>query len=68
MMSLLTGKRQKERVQKRMVLEYLRSTDEDGDKNPDFPFISFQDIAVAIDNFCHKNLLGKGGFGKFYKV
>jgi hypothetical protein len=67
-MSLLTGKRQKERVQKRMILEYLRSMDEDGDKNLDFPFINFQDIAIATDNFCHSNLLGKGGFGKVYKV
>ncbi|OEL28652.1 G-type lectin S-receptor-like serine/threonine-protein kinase [Dichanthelium oligosanthes] len=60
------GKRHKE-AQKRMMLEYLRSTDEAEDNNIEFPFISFEDIVVATDNFSDSNMLGKGGFGKVYK-
>ncbi|XP_062226864.1 G-type lectin S-receptor-like serine/threonine-protein kinase At4g27290 [Phragmites australis] len=61
------GKQRKKEVQKRLMLEYLRSTDEDGDKNIEFPFISFEDIVTATDNFSDSNMLGKGGFGKVYK-
>uniref|UniRef100_A0A804M9V6 Receptor-like serine/threonine-protein kinase n=1 Tax=Zea mays TaxID=4577 RepID=A0A804M9V6_MAIZE len=61
------GKRQKKRVQKRRMLEYLSSTDDAGDKNINFPFISFENIVTATDNFSESNLLGKGGFGKVYK-
>ncbi|CAL5014691.1 unnamed protein product [Urochloa decumbens] len=61
------GKRQQKEIQKRRMLEYLRSTDEDGDRNIEFPLISFQDIVSATDNFSESNMLGKGGFGKVYK-
>ncbi|CAL5040100.1 unnamed protein product [Urochloa decumbens] len=61
------GKRQKEIVQKRIMLEYLSSTDEAGEKNIEFPFIRFEDIATATDNFSDCNMLGQGGFGKVYK-
>lgn len=61
------GRRQKKKVQKRVMLEYLRSPDEMGDKNIEFPFISFEDIAAATDHFSDSNMLGKGGFGKVYK-
>ncbi|XP_066346024.1 G-type lectin S-receptor-like serine/threonine-protein kinase RKS1 isoform X1 [Miscanthus floridulus] len=61
------GTRQKKKVQKRHMLQYLRSTDQDGDKNIEFPFIDFEDIVVATDNFSDTNMLGKGGFGKVYK-
>jgi len=50
------------------MLEYLRSPDEMGDKNIEFPFISFEDIVTATDHFSDSNLLGKGGFGKVYQV
>jgi hypothetical protein len=65
---LLAGTRRKKKVQKRQMLEYLRSTDKAGDKNLEFPFIDFEDIAAAMDNFSDTNMLGKGGFGKVYKV
>ena len=65
---VFAGTRRKMKVQKRLMLQYLRSTDETGDKNIEFPFISFDDIVVATDNFSDANMLGKGGFGKVYKV
>ena len=68
LMFLLAGKQQKKKVQKNMMLEYLRSTDEAGNKNIEFPFVSFNDIVAATDNFSDTNMLGKGGFGKVYKV
>jgi hypothetical protein len=67
-MFLLAGKQQKKKVQKKMMLEDLRSTDEAGNKNIEFPFVSFNDIVAATDNFSDTNMLGKGGFGKVYKV
>ncbi|TVU16239.1 hypothetical protein EJB05_39791, partial [Eragrostis curvula] len=57
-----SGTRQKKKAHKRMMLEYLRTTNETGDKNIEFPFISFEDIVVATDNFSDSNMLGKGGF------
>ncbi|XP_021318960.1 G-type lectin S-receptor-like serine/threonine-protein kinase B120 [Sorghum bicolor] len=61
------GKWHKKKVQKRMMLEYLSSTDEAGGKNIEFPFITFENIVTATDNFSDSNMLGKGGFGKVYK-
>ena len=68
MFIILPGIKQKKMAQKRVMLEYLRTADEAGDKNIEFPFISFEDIVAATYNFSDSNMLGKGGFGKVYKV
>ncbi|WVZ87311.1 hypothetical protein U9M48_033968 [Paspalum notatum var. saurae] len=65
------GKRQKKRVEKRKMLQYLSSTieAEAGDKNSlEFPFIKFEIIAEATADFSDSNIIGQGGFGKVYKT
>jgi serine/threonine protein kinase len=34
----------------------------------ELPFLKFQDILVATDNFSNSYMIGQGGFGKVYKV
>lgn len=50
------------------MLGYISSSNEIGDENAEFPFVSFEDILMATDNFSDSKQIGKGGFGKVYKV
>ncbi|XP_025824722.1 G-type lectin S-receptor-like serine/threonine-protein kinase B120 isoform X3 [Panicum hallii] len=61
------GKWRKEEIQKKLMLGYLGTSNELGDKNVEFPFVSFDDIVAATDNFSDCHMLGRGGFGKVYK-
>jgi hypothetical protein len=46
----------------------LSITDGLGEQTCEVPFISFEEIVAATDNFSLSKLLGQGGFGKVYKV
>jgi hypothetical protein len=47
---------------------YFSTSKELEGENTEFPFISFEDILSATNFFADSNLLGRGGFGKVYKV
>ncbi|VAH53709.1 unnamed protein product [Triticum turgidum subsp. durum] len=57
----------KKEIKKKLMLRYLSASSDLGGKNSDFPFVSFEDIVAATDNFSDSNMLGMGGFGKVYK-
>nr|XP_045089605.1 receptor-like serine/threonine-protein kinase SD1-8 [Aegilops tauschii subsp. strangulata] len=58
-------KRHNKGNQKRLMLGYMGSSNEIGDENAKFPFVSFEDILVATDNFSDSNKLEKGALAKF---
>jgi hypothetical protein len=57
---------------KKRALRVLSVSDEFGKEIPakdlDFPFVEYNEIATATENFSEASLIGKGGFGKVYKV
>ncbi|KAI5010653.1 G-type lectin S-receptor-like serine/threonine-protein kinase B120 [Hordeum vulgare subsp. vulgare] len=61
------GTWQKKEIHKGLMLGYLNSSSEMDGEHVEFPFVSFEDIAAATDNFSEFNQIGSGGFGKVYK-
>ncbi|XP_071682853.1 G-type lectin S-receptor-like serine/threonine-protein kinase B120 [Lolium perenne] len=61
------SKQRKNEIQKRVMPEYLSSSNGTGGESIELPFVSFEDIAAATDNFSDLKQIGKGGFGKVYK-
>uniref|UniRef100_A0A0E0DCZ3 non-specific serine/threonine protein kinase n=1 Tax=Oryza meridionalis TaxID=40149 RepID=A0A0E0DCZ3_9ORYZ len=60
--------KQRNNKNRRAVLGNFTDSHELFEQNLEFPYINFEDITTATDNFSDSNVLGKGGFGKVYKV
>jgi hypothetical protein len=65
---LIPGKRQIRGPMDYGLQGQPENSDEAYDQDSEVLWISFADIAAATNDFCDSNVLGKGGFGRVYKV
>jgi hypothetical protein len=64
----LARKHRKHEILKRVMAGPVSSSNDTADENIELPFVSFEDIAAATDNFSDSKQIGRGGFGKVYQV
>ncbi|KAK3132729.1 hypothetical protein QOZ80_6AG0526850 [Eleusine coracana subsp. coracana] len=54
---------------KKIILSDTSTSDQLGEGNKaEFPFVRFEDVVVATNNFSEACKIGQGGFGKVYKA
>ncbi|KAM3277461.1 hypothetical protein ACQJBY_045382 [Aegilops geniculata] len=63
--------KKKRRKHKKATFDSMSTSYELGEGNPphahEFPFVSFDEISLATNNFSETCMIGQGGFGKVYK-
>ena len=67
--TLLQGPSRNNGSGKKVMIGLESRSNELGDEEDlELPFLSFRDVVSATNNFSDGNMLGRGGFGKVYKV
>ena len=67
--TLLQGPSRNNGSGKKVMIGLESTSNELGDEEDlELPFLSFRDVVSATNNFSDGNMLGRGGFGKVYKV
>ncbi|XP_073355399.1 receptor-like serine/threonine-protein kinase SD1-8 [Aegilops tauschii subsp. strangulata] len=65
------GKKENGRKHKNVLLHPMSTSYELGEVHPEhnheFPFVTFEEIALATHNFSETCVIGQGGFGKVFK-